>query len=125
MFKNFTLTEVRLSMAIYLTVTTTDWLCWPIASERTWAVYIPGRKSPGNCAVIWPEEVCSNGIATSLRVRQEPPSNVGAGIWSAAPVEARFVPLTMMNEPGFMLVVPSDPLTMADAPLAIWGAAAP
>src|SRR5215510_1053477 len=64
----------------HLTVMTTDWLCWPVASERTCAVYIPGRRSSGNCAVIWPDEVCSSGMAKSLKVTQEPPSSVGAGI---------------------------------------------
>ena len=54
-----------------------------------------------------------------------PLRNVGAGIWSAAAVEARLEALMIMNEPGLMFVVASDPFTMAPAPLAICGAAAP
>src|SRR5262245_8889485 len=96
-----------------------------MASDRTCTVYIPGRRSPGSCAVICPEDVWSKGIATSLSVTQDPPRTLGAGSWAAVPEAARFAPLTRMNEPGRMPVVPSEPFTIPEDPAVICGAAEP
>src|SRR5581483_5706414 len=77
--------------------------------------------SVGSCARIWPGAVCSSGSAVSLNVTQDPPRTVGGGIVFAAAAAARFVPVTVTNEPGLRFWVPSLEFTMPRAPVAIVG----
>ena len=84
-----------------------------MASERTSTTCVPGSKVSGTCAIICPLEVDKSGTDTSPKVTHEPPRMVGAGVDSAVAAEARFWPVMVMNEPGWMLVVlPSLELTI-------------
>src|SRR4051794_34701374 len=57
----------------------------------------------------------------SPNVRHDPPSTVGGGMMSAVAADARFAPVTVMNDPGRRFAVPSAAFTIPRAPAVIDG----